>query len=384
MDRERWLAIKPSLEKALELDTAARRVWLSELAQTSRDVARDVEQLLAFDTGDGDDLLDEPLMIQLPDPGTSWVGRAIGAYHLDRRIGRGGMGSVWLAHTHDEGATTPVAFKVLNRALLGRTGRERFAREGRLLAQLSHPHIARFLDAGVTDDGQPFLVLEYVQGTSIDEFVRHARYTPRQRIALFLEVLDAVAHAHANHIIHRDIKPTNILVREDGVPKLLDFGIAKLLAEGRDLADPSSLSREGGYALTPRYASPEQIRGDPVSIATDVYALGVLLYLLLSGRHPTHAGCTTAAEQIRAVIDVTPIPLSEAIADTRSRESVDIATLCGTSSDELRQIYRGGLDAILARALAKSTHDRYRKLAELSADLRRVLGVDATKDMPIP
>jgi serine/threonine-protein kinase len=283
----------------------------------------------------------------------------IGAYRLDRPIGRGGMGSVWLAHVVDAKVNSAVALKVLNRALLGRAGRERFAREGRALAQLKHPHIARLLDTGLTDEGQPYLVLEHVVGVSIDEFVNQARYTPRQRIALFLDVVAAVAHAHANHIIHRDIKPTNILVRDDGVPKLLDFGIAKLLADGRDLGDPSSLSRESGYALTPRYASPEQIRGEPVSIATDVYALGVLLYLLLTGRHPTPAGRTTAAEQIRAVIDVVPMPLSEAAADSRS--------------DELADLCRGGLDAIVARMLAKATRDRHRTLAELATDLETVL-----------
>lgn len=354
MDRERWLAIKPSLERALELDTDARRDWLSELARTSRDVAHEVEQLLALEANDGTDLLDEPLMIHLADNATSLAGRAIGRYRIDRPIGRGGMGAVWLAHAIDDDGSNPVALKLLNRALLGRVGRERFAREGRLLAQLKHPNIAPLLDTGLTDEGQPFLVLEYIQGVAIDDFVNQARYTTRQRIAVFLEVVAGVAHAHANHIIHRDIKPSNILVRDDGVPKLLDFGIAKLLAEGRDLADPSSLSRESGYALTPRFAAPEQIRGEPVSIATDVYALGVVLYLLLSGRHPTHTGCTTAAEQIRAVIDVVPLPLSE---------------VCDVE-------HRGKLDATLERMLAKSPQSRYRTLADLSADLSSVLRTD--------
>ena len=368
MDRERWLAIKPWLEKAFELDTVARRVWLSELALTSRDVAHDIEQLLALETSDNDDLLDEALMIHLPEPATGWAGRVMGAYRLDRPIGRGGMGSVWLAHLAHEGTSKPVALKVLNRALLGRSGRRRFEREASLLAQLQHPNIARLLDTGVTDEGQPFLVLEYIEGTCIDEFVNRERYTPRRRIALFLEVVAAVAHAHANHIIHRDIKPPNILVRNDGVPKLLDFGIAKLLADGRDLADLSSLSRESGYALTPRFASPEQMRGEPVSIATDIYALGVLLYLILSGRHPTNAGCKTAAAQIRAVIDVVPVPLSEAVAEPHSDDSLDIPSLYGTSVDDLRRFYRGKLDAIAARMLAKATHERYRTLADVTAD----------------
>jgi serine/threonine-protein kinase len=280
------------------------------------------------------------------------------------------MGSVWLAHLAHEGKSNPVAVKVLNRALLGRAGRGRFEREGRFLAQLQHPNIARLLDTGVTDEGQPFLVLEYIEGTCIDEFVNRERYAPRRRIALFLDVVAAVAHAHANHIIHRDIKPPNILVRDDGVPKLLDFGIAKMLADGRDLADPSSLSRESGYALTPRFASPEQMRGEPVSIATDIYALGVLLYLILSGRHPTNAGRMTAAEQIRAVIDVVPVPLSEAVAEPHSPDSLDIPSLCGTSVDDLRRFYRGKLDAIAARMLAKATHTRYRTLADVTADLK--------------
>ncbi len=375
MNRERWLAIKPSLEKALDLDTEARRAWLSELAVTSPDVADDVEQLLAFEATSGDDGLDRPLMIALANPDATWAGRVIGAYRLERQIGRGGMGSVWLAHATDRTGAT-VAIKLLNRALLGRAGRERFAREGRVLAQLKHPNIARLIDAGLTDDGQPFLVLEYIVGTSIDRFADQLRCTLEERITLFLAALAGVAHAHANLVVHRDIKPSNILVGDDGVPKLLDFGIAKLLAEGREVADPSSLSRESGSALTPRYAAPEQIRCEPVSAATDVYALGVLLYELISGRHPTSEGCTTAAEQIAAVLDVTPLLMSDCVTAVHARSQEDahaLAALRQSTPDTIHAFCRGTLDRIVAKALAKAPSARHRSVADLASDLANFL-----------
>ena len=195
------------------------------------------------------------------------------------------------------------------RVLQGDT--QRFAREGTFLARLSHPNIARLLDAGVTASGQPYLVLEYVEGLRVDRYADQHRLDLRARLELFLQVADAVSHAHAHLVIHRDLKPSNILVAGDGTVKLLDFGIAKLLD---DEAQPASERTATGFrALTPEFAAPEQVRGEPVTIAADVYALGVLLYLLLVDEHPTGAHSLTLAEHFRAVADTEPVLASAAL-----------------------------------------------------------------------
>ncbi len=199
------------------------------------------------------------------------------------------MGSVWLARRSDGRFEGKVAVKLLNVSLVGRAGETRFEREGHLLARLTHPNIARLVDAGVSAIGQPYLVLEYVLGAPIDRYCDHKALSIDGRLRLFLDVLAAVAHAHANLIVHRDIKPSNVLVATDGQVKLLDFGIAKLLEEEGGAAEATALTREGGGALTPEYAAPEQVTGGAITTATDVHALGTLLYVLLAGRHPAEA-----------------------------------------------------------------------------------------------
>ena len=223
----------------------------------------------------------------------SLVGQSLGAYTLESQIGHGGMGSVWLAHRSDGRFEGKAAVKMLNMALLGQNGEERFRREGRLLGKLTHPHIARILDAGVMPTGQPYLVLEHVEGRAIDVYCDERRLGVEERVRLFIDVLSAVGHAHANLIIHRDIKPSNIQVTHDGVAKLLDFGIAKLIQDDDQGTKVTNLTQDGTRALTPGYASPEQALGDSITIATDVYSLGVLLYVLLSGQHPTGAKNTS-------------------------------------------------------------------------------------------
>src|ERR1700688_4667171 len=192
------------------------------------------------------------------------------------------MGIGWLVDRNDGRFERRVAVKVLNIALMGKGGEQRFRREGRILGRLTHPHIAELIDAGVSDTGQPFLVLEYVDGDHIDRYCDQNRLDVRARVRLFLDALRAVEQAHANFIVHRDLKPSNILVRTDGKAKLLDFGIAKILQSDGQTGEPA-LTLEGGRALTPEYAAPEQLKGEAVTAATDVYASGVLLYVLLTG-----------------------------------------------------------------------------------------------------
>src|SRR5215212_1570062 len=285
------------LDEALDLSAAERTAWLARLSIEQPIVAREVEKLLAAEA----ELDARGFLVTGEAP--TLAGRRVGAYTLERPLGQGGMGTVWLGQRSDGRYAGSVAVKLLNLALLDPVGSERFRREGTVLARLSHPHIARLLDAGVTDGGQPYLVLEYVEGTRIDRYADDQRLSPEARLRLFLDVLGAVAHAHANLIVHRDLKPSNILVAHDGTVKLLDFGIAKLLEEEAAGSDASTLTDMGGRALTPEYASPEQISGGTVTTATDVYALGVLLYVLLAGRHPTSEGSQSTAEHLRGILE---------------------------------------------------------------------------------
>ena len=301
------------------------------------------------------------------------AGQALGVYKLISPIGRGGMGIVWLAERSDGRFERRVAVKILNIALTGRGGEERFKREGAILGRLSHPHIARLLDAGVSATEHPYLVLEHVEGEPIDQHCDRCKLNIKTRVRLFIDVLYAVGHAHANLIVHRDIKPSNVLVSKDGEVKLLDFGIAKLLeGEGQEGA-PTLLTREGESPLTPQYAAPEQVTGAPVTTATDVYGLGVLFYLLLSGQHPAGSGVHSPAALFRAIIE-TEAPRLSAVANSTA---ADIRTAAaanrGTTPDKLVRLLRGDLDTIAAKALKKNPEERYSSVTAFADDLARYL-----------
>ena len=329
------------LEQVLDLAPADRAAWLAELRAANPSAASQIELLLAREEElDTRGFLGEAVWPERTAEPTL-AGRQLGAYTLERPLGQGGMGTVWLALRSDGRFEGKVAVKLLNLALLDPVGSERFRREGTLLARLSHPHIARLLDAGVADDGQPYLVLEYVEGLRIDRFCEERGLGLSERLTLFHDVLSAVAHAHANLIVHRDLKPSNILVSHDGSVKLLDFGIAKLI-DPEGLGERSALTLAGGSALTPEFAAPEQVQGEPITTATDVYALGVLLYLLLAGRHPTAWAAHSPAEAIRSLLDVQPARLG-----------------------------LGDLDTVLAKSLRKGATDRYQTVAAFDEDLGR-------------
>jgi serine/threonine-protein kinase len=289
------------------------------------------------------------------------------------------MGSVWLARRSDGLFEGAAAVKLLNASLVGRAGEERFRREGGILARLEHPHIAHLLDAGVSPTGQPYLVLEHVAGEAIDRYCDQRALAVDERVRLFLDVLDAVALAHANLIVHRDIKPANVLVRGDGEVKLLDFGIAKLLEGDTSAGEASALTREGGRALTPEYAAPEQLTGGRITTATDVYSLGVLLYLLLSGRHPAGAALDSPAELLRAIVDTEPEPVSRAAA---AEQATAGATADGASPERLRRALRGDLDTVVAKALKKSPQERYSSVTSFADDLRRYLNHEPVSARP--
>jgi tetratricopeptide (TPR) repeat protein len=338
---ERWAQLEALLDEALERSAAERATWLAQLRQHEPALAAELDTILRAESElDGDGFLRDAAGLGAALAPVSLAGVRLGSYTLERPLGRGGMGSVWLARRSDGRYQGRAAVKLLNLALLDPVGTARFTREGSLLARLTHPHIAGLIDAGVSPAGQPFLVLEYVEGVPIDRHCREHGLGLPERLALFRQVLDAVGHAHANLVVHRDLKPSNILVTPDGSVKLLDFGIAKLL-EGDGLED-AALTVEGGASFTPEYAAPEQARGEPVTTATDVYALGVLLYLLLSGRHPTLRDGHATADALHALEHVEPSALG-----------------------------LGDLDTMVAKALRKRATERYQTVGALADDLER-------------
>ena len=348
---DRWRALSPLLDQALDLDGHERESWLSSLRADRPDLAAEVESLLAErDLIDRDGFLDGAAVTVRPQP--ALTGLRVGAYSLVSPIGRGGMGTVWLAERSDGRFTRKAAVKLLNTSLIGRSGEDRFRHEGSLLARLTHPNIAHLLDAGVTSAGQPYLVLELVEGTHIDDYCARHNLSLDARLRLFLDVLEAVAHAHANLIVHRDIKPSNVLVREDGVVKLLDFGIAKLLGSETKVRGPA-LTVEGGRPLTPEYAAPEQLTGGIITTATDVHALGVLLYVLLGGPHPVSGTSGSAADLIKVIVETDPPRLSDVAPQGKA--------------------LRGDLDNILAKALKKRPAERYSSVTAFADDIRRYL-----------
>jgi serine/threonine-protein kinase len=378
-DPARWRRLSALLDEALDLDPRERAVWLDRVEAREPDLSGDIKALLAdhaasvaaqFLTGTAWPPPSEP------DPVASLAGQTFGNYTIERLIGEGGMGSVWLAQRSDGRYAGKVAIKLLNVSLIGQRGGERFKREGAILARLAHPNIARLIDAGVTGSGQPFLVLEYVEGERIDRFCDGARLDVAARLRLFLDVLAAVAHSHANLIVHRDIKPMNVLVATGGVVKLLDFGIAKLLEDGALAAGATELTRAGGRALTPEYAAPEQLLDQPVTTATDVYALGLLLYLLLGGQHPVGHGAPSTAELVKTVIDTSAPRLSDVVVSARSMSHEALAANAAsrsTTPERLQRLLRGDLDNIVAKALKKASGERYGTVNAFADDIRRYL-----------
>ncbi|HEX2837990.1 MAG TPA: serine/threonine-protein kinase [Phycisphaerales bacterium] len=332
------------------------------------------------------------------------LGQTLGSYRVERRIASGGMGTVYLAVRSDGQFSQQVAIKVVKRGMDSEEVLRRFAAERQTLAALDHPNVARLFDAGVTRDGRPYLVMEYVDGAPIDEYCDAKRLSVKERLRLFRTVCDAVHAAHQALIIHRDLKPTNILVTKDGVPKLLDFGIAKLLTDGPGAGQ----TLESDRRLTPEYASPEQVRGELVTTGSDVYSLGVVLYELLTGLRPYRFATRTTDEVRRIVcVEVPPIP-SQAVTVRVARvgtgtkggvlgtvsgtaeASLDVGTpradtprTRGVSSTRLRGLLRGDVDTIVMTALRKEPARRYASAEQFSSDIGRYLAgmpITARKD----
>jgi serine/threonine protein kinase/formylglycine-generating enzyme required for sulfatase activity len=357
-DTTRWRRIRGLVESAMELAEKERAGYLDGVCAGDLALRREVESLLAQDAPTGG---------PVPSSGRSELAsRRIGPFALVREIGSGGMGKVYLAEREEGGFRQRVAIKVLKRGMDTDDILRRFKLERQLLAGLEHPNIARLYDGGATEDGLPYLALELVEGVAIDRWCDEHRATVRERIELFLCVCSAVHYAHQNLVVHRDLKPSNILVTSAGVPKLLDFGIAKVLLPGGSELTIERTSTEQRL-LTPAYASPEQLRGEPITTASDVYSLGVVLCELLVGSKPfretappSGAPGSRAAEKPSTVLDA-----------LEKKEEIGAARRVGTSL--LRRMLSGDLDTIVLTALREDPARRYPTVDRLASDLRRHL-----------
>ena len=348
MDPERFARLKREFQDLLTAAPEQRRVAVERLRREDQTLSVELAAWLALEEGRAGDWLERPALLadalvegtDPADPPEPAPPERIGVWRLDGEIGRGGMGAVYRAHRDDDAFAQTVAIKLVRSELSSEMLRRRFVAERRILAGLAHPNIAQLIDGGTTPDGVPYLVLEYVAGEPIDRYCERRALSREERLRLFLVVCGAVAFAHQNLVLHRDIKPANVLVDEAGRPKLLDFGIAKLLAPGEGHEDWTALGI--GRPLTREWASPEQLRGDPLTTASDVYSLGVLLHVLLTGTRPPRG------------------------------EDEPLTT---------REL-RGDLQRVVARALAPDVADRYGTVADLAADLERYLGGRAVSAHP--
>lgn len=357
-------------ETIADLGETERVDYLDEVCAGDPELRREVEELVAADQKTQGEFLGpgdlRGAVAGLTD--LSLVGRRVGAYQVLRELGRGGMGSVYLAERSDEEFERQVAVKVVQGAFGARDDIvRRFRSERQILARLDHPHVARLLDGGTTEDGVPYFVMDYIEGVPIDVYCDQRRLGVADRLRLFLDVASAVSYAHQNLIVHRDVKPSNVLVTADGTVKLLDFGIAKVL-KGGDGGVPS-VATATAAVMTPAYASPEQILGEPITTATDVYSLGVLLYELLTGDLPHRFERRSLAEVVRVISEEVPAPPSVA-----ARRIEEAAHKRRSSPQKLCRRLRGDLDTIVLRALDKEPGRRYPSVDQLASDLRRHLG----------
>lgn len=361
--------ISALLDASIDMIPSDREVWLATLERDDPKSAAILRGMFAAQVAYSADHFLEDMPSVPADPAlgadSTLIGRQFGPYRVLSLLGHGGMGSVWLAERTDGLFRRQVALKLVHSALVSRVTAERFAREREILASLSHPNIARLLDAGMADEGQPYLALEYIVGTPIAAYCDERKLTIVQRLALFQQVLAAVQYAHSHLVIHRDLKSTNILVSEEGQVHLLDFGIAKLLTGGQ--ARETELTQLGGRALTPDFAAPEQITGGAIGTAADVYSLGILLYGLLTGERPYRLKSESRGALEQAIVESDPILPSRAVlTETTARNR-------GTTVRKLTSTLQGDLDTIVMKALKKAPGERYTTVNSFAEDLSRYL-----------
>lgn len=389
MDRESWRQVKKFFHVALECDPGDRARFLREACAEDTDLLAQVESLIRSHEQAGDFII-EPAFISF-DPSFSRAdelpalsGQHIGSYKIVRELGRGGMGAVYLAARADEMFDKEVAIKVIKRGMDTDFVLRRFARERQVLASLDHPNIAKLLDGGVIKEGLPYFIMEYVEGVPLNEYADERKLSVGDRLELFRSVCSAIHYAHQHLIVHRDIKPSNIIVTADGIPKLLDFGIAKLLKT--DLASETVDNTHTALRLmTPEYASPEQVRGESITTASDVYSLGVLLYELLTGHRPYRLKQRAPTEIARVICEQEPDKPSQVISRAeespatghveaqRTLTTAQVADTRGVQPERLRRQLAGDLDNIIFKAMHKDPQRRYASAEQLSEDIQRHL-----------
>ena len=401
MTPERWRQVEEIFQAALDLHAEARVAYLAEACASDTNLKSQVEALLSQHE-DAGPLLDEPLYAAtelgalefLEEEVDPMIGRRLGSYRITREIGRGGMGAVYEASRADNEFYKRAAIKLVKRGMDTDFILRRFRKERQILAALDHPHIAGLLDGGTTDDGLPYFVMEYIEGQPLYSYCDTQKLTITERLKLFRSICDAVHYAHQKQVVHRDIKPSNVLVTSAGIPKLLDFGIAKLLnpeLAGDITHDPTATAMR---LMTPEYASPEQVQGGATTPSTDVYSLGVLLYELLTGHRPYRLLNRAPHEIARVICEEEPTPPSIIItrpADLlpNSYRSEDEAptlrkvyTSRSSTLETLRRQLAGDLDTIVMRALRKEAEWRYPSAAQLRDDISQYLEGKPVSDLP--
>lgn len=372
MDSDNWQQIKEIFQSAMELPSAKRQTFLKTKCGDDESLKSEVEAMLEANDEIGDFIV-APALSSIRDfvadeSKQTRIGQKIGAYKIEKEIGRGGMGAVYLGTRADADFEKKVAIKLIKRGFDTDEIISRFRYERQILARLDHPNITRLIDGGATDDGLPYLVMDYVEGLPLTKYCEEKRLSIEERLQLFLPICAAVKYAHQNLVIHRDIKPSNILVSADGVPKLLDFGIAKLvLSNDGDRTAEKTATR----AMTPEYASPEQILGKPVTTSADIYSLGVVLYELLTGHRPFQLKNQSAEEISKIITESQPLKPSDAA--TRRRGDTERAKIAASSARlpfSASQL-RGDLDNIILMAMRKEPERRYLFVEQFAEDIRR-------------
>jgi len=380
---ERWREVSEALDKVWHSTAVERLEYLAVVGQSDPELHEELESLLAFGQAAGTEFLNTPALEagqcgNETDRRNTLLGRRLGAYQIVELIGEGGMGEVYRAFRADDQYRKQVAVKVVRRSQGSSFVVTRFKNERQILASLDHPNIAHLLDGGTTEEGAPYFVMELIDGESIDRYCAHHELSTSDRLKLFSQVCSAVQFAHQRLIIHRDLKPGNILVMANGSSKLLDFGIAKIL-EPDTATDGSEPTLTQFRALTPRYASPEQIKGEPITTASDVYSLGVILYELLTGHHPYHVAGNTAEEVAQAACEVEPRKPSGVVGAKGSGgdNTIDLdapsSVLTDREAERLRKRLKGDLDNIILMALRKEPQRRYGSVELFDQDIRRHL-----------
>ena len=392
MTPERWQEIKGALNGALELNPGERAAFLDRACANDASLRQEVEVLLASDQDVGAAFLNEcqdfklifesttdsTSSAKLLEPSGTWIGQRVGPYKIVQQIGIGGMGEVYRAFRADDTYRKEVALKVVRGGEDSRFVVNRFKNERQILASLDHPNIARLHDGGATEDGVPYFVMELIDGVPIDEYCDRHKLAVNERLKLFLQICSAVQYAHQRLIIHRDIKPSNILVTSDGTPKLLDFGIAKIL-DSEAVTGQFEPTLTVLRLLTPGYASPEQIKGETITTVSDVYSLGIVLYELLTGRHPYRRQNSTPQEITHAACEIEPEKPSTAVRRVKTTaghcnsQGSSAVPHAGDSPERQSRRLRGDLDNVVLMALRKEPQRRYASVEQFAEDIRRHL-----------